>query len=290
MNSPTQLQLNRDLVIRVEEASTRLKAELLWNELPKKPKVAIVLGSGLGIFADRLKNTRVVPYKKIPHMKESAVPGHAGQWVCGTASHGQSLLVAQGRVHGYEGHSLAAVTLHIRMMKALGIEHVILTAATGSVNPEYKPGDFVLLDDHINLMFQTPLTGIFDEALGPRFVDLSEPYSLATNQALVTRVKNVKPTLRLHRGVYAALPGPQYETPAEIRMVHRLGGDVVGMSTVPETIVAKQCGLKVTGMACVTNFGSGLSPGGLNHEEVTATAKLVATDFCWLIEELVKLL
>lgn len=277
---------NRNLLIRVEEAVARVRAELQWESQQPKPEVALVLGSGLGAWADALKDRVVLPYKRVPHMKESAVPGHAGQWVCGTTRTKKRVLVAQGRVHYYEGYDWATVTLHIRIMQGLGIKHVVLTNAAGSVNPGFHPGNFMLLDDHINLTGSSPLRGIVDERLGKRFVDMSEPYCRRTNEALMARAKRSSTPMNLHRGVYIALQGPNYETPAEIRMLHRLGGDAVGMSTAAETIVARQCSMKVTGISCITNYGSGITGNTLSHEEVAAVGKAAAPKFGWLLDEL----
>ena len=290
MSTPELIKKNQMIIQNVAEATQALRTELAWDARAHKPRVAVVLGSGLGLFCDALTNKRTVSFENIPHLPASTVPGHAAHFVVGTTQSGVCLLVAQGRVHAYEGHASDIVTLPIRMMAALGIQHVLLTNAAGSINPNYRPGDFVLLDDHINLTGQSPLTGVFDDALGTRFVDLSEPYVLSVNVALQKKCAADLPDVTVHRGVYMGLSGPSYETPAEVRMLGKLGGDVVGMSTVYETIVAKQCGLKVNGISCVTNLGSGLGTGTLNHMEVADMGKKRAGAFCAILEMATELL
>jgi len=287
MSTKELAEKNRLLIRMVSESTEALKKALNWSTLPTQPKIGIVLGSGLGLFCAGLKDKREVVFTQIPYLPDSAVPGHSAKWVYGVTAKGVPIIVSQGRIHGYDGHESTIVTLPIRILAKLGLKHVVLTNAAGSVNPDYRPGDFVLIDDHINLQVLSPLRGIFDPELGPRFVDLSEPYDLATNTALEALCRKERPAIRLHRGVYCSVHGPQYETRAEIRMIGKLGGDVVGMSTVPETIVAKQCGLKVTALSCVTNFGCGLSSDALDHTHVAAMAQKRAPEFCWLLEELV---
>lgn len=279
-----------DYVAQIVQATNTLKEKLKWSTLSNPPKTAIVLGSGLGAFSESLKNSVAVSYADIPHMPASKVPGHAGQWVCGQTQNRYPVLVAQGRIHYYEGHDYPTVTLPIRMMKELGITHVILTNAAGSVNPTFLPGDFMLLSDHINLTGESPLRGLFGEKLGPQFADMSEPYDRAINTKLLALCKTQKPDLRIHAGVYCGLTGPNYETPAEVKMLGKLGADAVGMSTVPECLVARQAGLKVSGISCITNLGCGLSEQPLNHGEVGDMAKKRAPDFCWVMGEMVSLI
>lgn len=282
MNSLTEQ--NRALAAAVKTATNGLKSALNWDGFAPKPVSAIVLGSGLGAFADALSERLAVPFSSVPGMPSSAVPGHAGQWVIGKTAANVAVLAQQGRIHAYEGHGLPTVTLPVRVLAGLGIKRLLLTNAAGSVNPSYRPGDFVLVDDHINLAAWSPLTGVSGEELGQRFVDMSEPYELASNDSLAKTATEKRPDIRIHRGVYCGVRGPQYETPAEIRMIGKLGGDVVGMSTVPETIVARQCGLKVNCISCVTNFGSGLRPGALSHEDVAEMGRKSAPQFTWLVE------
>lgn len=273
----------------VHEASSSLKTKLKWTTIKQKPLIGLVLGSGLGHFVDDLTEKRIVPYDKIKHQPVSGVSGHAGQWVYGKTTQGHPVLVAQGRVHFYEGHSLFLITLAIRMFKELGVKHVILTNAAGSVNLSFKPGDLMLMDDHINLQFHSPLQGLGD-SLGQRFVGLADAYDKRVNDAVIKICREKHPEISLQRGVYAALPGPQYETPAEIRMLGKLGADAIGMSTIPETIVAKQIGLRVNGVSCITNFGCGLSNVAPNHEEVKEIGKQTAPKFCVVLNEMIEVI
>lgn len=281
---------NNDYALKVNEASQSLEEKLGWKTLKNKPKTAIVLGSGLGKFVSSLQETKIATYSSIKHMPQTAIVGHEGQWVLGLTKNKIPVLVAQGRFHFYEGHSFENVTLPIRMMSHLGLEHLILTNAAGSVNTEFEPGDFMIIKDHLNLTGHSPLTGIFHEDFGPRFVDMSFPYEKKINEALLNRAFKSRPDIKLHHGVYACLMGPQYETPAEIRMLGKLGADAVGMSTVPECIVAKQAGMKVNGISCITNFGSGLADGDISHGDVAETAQNSTPDFCYLLNEMITLI
>ena len=247
-------QKNQDYVALIQEATASLKDKLSWDQLKKKPKVGVVLGSGLGEFTLSLKEKKIVPYREVANMPSSSVSGHAGQWALGATKNNHPILVAQGRYHHYEGHSDQMVTLPIRMMHALGITHVILTNAAASLHLDIQPGDFVLIEDHINLTGHSPLRGVFSENLGPRFVDMSEAYDRALNKTLFEICAKKKPELRMHKGIYCALTGPQYETPAEIRMLQKLGADTVGMSTVPECIAANPTGLTASGHYFIPNY------------------------------------
>ncbi len=214
------------------------------------PRAGIVLGSGLGGFAASIEKQVTIPFAEIPHFASSTVIGHAGALICGEVD-GLPVVAMQGRFHLYEGYSAAQATLPIRVMKGLGIELLILSNASGGLNPQYESGDLVVVDDHINLMFRNPLIGINDDRLGPRLPDMSRPYS----PVWIERVLQIARLLNItaHRGVYAALSGPTYETRAEYRMLRRLGADVVGMSTVPETTVAVHAGIPVLALSIVTN-------------------------------------
>jgi len=227
--------------------------------------VAIVLGSGLGAFADTLDNASTVMYEEIPGWPRSTAVGHAGKFVAGLVN-GVPVAVLAGRAHLYEGYSARDAAFGIRVLDLLGVNTVILTNAAGGVNVVYKPGDLVLISDHINLLGQNPLTGPNDESVGPRFPDMSEAYSKKLRA--VARAAGKAMGLDLREGVYAALPGPSYETPAEIRYLRAIGADLVGMSTVPETIAANHAGLKVLGISCVTNHAAGVGEGKLDHKEV----------------------
>ena len=230
-------------------------------------KLAIVLGSGLGPFVESLEQELVLPYGDVPGLPVSRVPGHAGRFLVAKLA-GHSLLIAQGRVHLYEGWEAGEVTRAVRLMQHIGIETLVLTNAAGTVNPDFPPGDWMMLSDHINLTGQTPLHG------GPNFFDMSEVYSKKLRA--VFRSQATLLGLPLHEGVYAAMPGPQYETPAEIRMLRAIGADAVGMSTVPEAIQARALGLPVAAFSCLTNWGAGLSEDLLNHEEVSEAGKKAA--------------
>lgn len=231
------------------------------------PEVGIVLGSGLGSFTEGMHITEEVPYGDIEGIPASTVPGHAGKFVFGRIA-SRELMVAQGRIHLYEGRSAGDVTAGIRAMAAMGVKWVILTNAAGCLNLEFKPGFWMQIADHINLSGTSPLSG------GPNFVDMTNLYDeVARNQFQVTAERL---GISLYQGVYASVPGPQYETPAEVRMLQRMGADAVGMSTVLEAIQARALGLTVSGFSCLTNWGAGLKPGALSHEEVLDTGKRAA--------------
>jgi purine-nucleoside phosphorylase len=249
-----------DLFDRVEAA-----AHFLQRKVEDPPSIAIVLGSGLGVLADRLTNPITIPYAEIPHFPAPTVHGHRGNLVVGKL--GNTLIAAlQGRFHYYEGHDLEAVTLPVRVMKAFGVKTLILTAATGGIHPDYRPGDLVCLADHLNLIGSNPLRGPNDDRLGLRFPDMTRVYSPGLRKLATEEAARLGLTLR--EGVYACLPGPSYETPAEIRMLRTLGADVVGMSTVPEAIVARHAGLDVLAFALVTNAAAGITGATITHEEV----------------------
>jgi len=227
-------------------------------------KLAIVLGSGLGPFAESLEHEFVVPYGDIEGLPISKVPGHAGRFVVARIA-GHPILIAQGRVHLYEGWSPQEVTKAVRLMHHIGIETLILTNAAGTVNRKFPPGDWMMLSDHLNLTGQTPMHG------GANFFDMTEVYSKRLRHAFWAEASHLG--IPLHEGVYAAMAGPQYETPAEIRMLQVIGADAVGMSTVPEAIQARALGIEVAAFSCLTNWGAGLGQESLHHEEVTAMGK-----------------
>jgi purine-nucleoside phosphorylase len=240
-------------------------ADFIQSRITVLPRVAVVLGSGLGAFADTLENPSTIPYADIPGWPKSTAIGHAGKLVAGIAG-GVPVAVLAGRAHLYEGYTARDAAFGIRALDALGVETVILTNAAGGVNKEYKPGDLILIADHINLLGQNPLTGPNDESVGPRFPDMSEAYSKPLREK--AREVGRQMGLDLREGVYAALPGPSYETPAEIRYLRAIGADLVGMSTVPETIAANHAGMRVLGISCVTNHAAGVIEGKLDHREV----------------------
>lgn len=248
------------------------------------PAVAVVLGSGLGAFADRLRDPQVISYGDIPHFPAVGVRGHAGRLVVGRLREGGPRVAAlAGRVHLYEGHSPAQVVHPVRTLWRWGVRGLMLTNAAGGINPELSPGDLMLIVDHINMTGTNPLVGPADPRLGPRFPDMSAAYDPELCDDLRAGAKAAGVTLR--EGVYTGLAGPSYETPAEIRMLSILGGDAVGMSTVAEVIAARHAGLRVCGVSCITNLAAGLSAEPLDHAEVEATAGEARSDFIALLEE-----
>jgi purine-nucleoside phosphorylase len=249
------------------------------------PTVGLVLGSGLGGFADRLQKPVAIEYRDIPQFPMSGVVGHAGRLVIGEL-HGKVIAAMQGRVHYYEGHDLVKVTYPIRTLVLLGVKTLILTNAAGGVNPKYMPGELVVIGDHLNLFADSPLRGDNDERLGPRFPDMT--YAYAPELRDLARRAGTAIGVTLREGVYAGMTGPQYETPSEVRMLRILGADLAGMSTVPETIVANHMGARVLGISCVTNMAAGITGAKLTHDEVTKTAGRARVTFERLLEEILK--
>lgn len=245
---------------------------------PVRAPLGIVLGSGLGGLADVIEDARSVPYARLPHLAASTVVGHAGQLVTGKWQ-GRDVVVLAGRIHRYEGHDFEQVAMPVRLLAALGVGTLIVTNAAGGVNTRLHPGDLMLISDHINLQGGSPLTGPNDDRLGPRFPDMTQAYDAGLRD--LARGVAQQAGIALQEGVYVALPGPSYETPAEIRMLAALGGDAVGMSTVPEVIAARHMGVRVLGLSCITNMGAGLGDGLLDHAHVgvvagQATARMIA--------------
>lgn len=247
-------------------------AQFLLSQTPFRPKIGLVLGSGLGAFADTLTDATRVPYALIPTFPRSTAIGHAGQMVIGKSG-GVAVAAMQGRVHLYEGYSAREVTFPIRVFARMGIGAVVLTNAAGGINLRYQQGALVAIRDHLNLQGQNPLVGANDERFGPRFPDMSEAYSKAYLVAAQAEAKRLGITL--HDGIYAALLGPSYETPAEIRYLRTIGADLVGMSTVPEVLAARHMGIKVLAISCVTNMAAGIVDQPINHEEVLVTGQKV---------------
>jgi purine-nucleoside phosphorylase len=237
-----------------------------------RPRLAVVLGSGLGSFVKSLEQATVVPYGSIPHFPVTTAVGHPGELALGL-SQGVPLVVMAGRVHYYEGYSMAQVVFPIRVLGRLGVKVLILTNAAGSVNTTYKPGELMVIEDHINLMGTNPLIGANEDQLGPRFFDMSEPYDPALREIAERACWKAGVTVR--RGVYLAVSGPSYETPAEIRMARAVGADAVGMSTVPEVIAARHLNLRVLGLSCITNMAAGVLKKKLDHQEVLAVGERV---------------
>lgn len=250
-------------------------------KLTEKPTIGLVLGSGLGVLADEIENPTVIPYQEIPGFTVSTVVGHKGQLVIGKLQ-GKQVVAMQGRFHYYEGHDLADVVFPIRIMKLLGVETLIVTNAAGGINESYRPGDLMLIKDHINLTGRNPLIGPNDDSLGTRFPDMSEAYSKRLRE--LAKSVAAEQSIQLQEGVYVGLLGPSYETPAEIRMLRILGGDAVGMSTVPEVIVAKHMQMEVLGISCISNMAAGILEQPLSHEEVMETTEKVKAEFLGLVQ------
>ena len=249
----------------------------------RKVDLAVVLGSGLGGFVDCLEDQVVIPYADIEGFPTSSVHGHAGNLVFGKLK-GKDLVVMQGRIHYYECGDLKRVTFPMRVLRCLGCTKVIVTNAAGAVNPDFNAGELMIITDHINFMqASSALVGPNDDKLGPRFPDMTEAY----NKDMTDKIRQSAKVLGLHvrEGVYAAFHGPEYETPAEVRMAQRIGADAVGMSTVPEVLVANHMGMLVAGISCLTNKGAGLSSTKLNHMEVMATGRKIAATFVALLTE-----
>jgi purine-nucleoside phosphorylase len=260
---------------RAEEAAAYVRERIAVT-----PRVAIVLGSGLGSFADSIENATAIPYTEIPHFPRPTVDGHSGRLVTGTLS-GTAVVVMQGRVHAYEGYSPEEVTFPVRMLGRLGIGTLIVTNAAGGIRLDMQQGQLVLLSDHINMTGRNPATGPNDERFGLRFFDMSEAYS----KRLRALAQSVMP---LAEGVYVCVPGPSYETPAEIRAFRTLGADLVGMSTVHEVIVARHMGIEVLGISCVTNMAAGIQNQPIHHLEVMETGARAQRQLSALLAGLLK--
>lgn len=249
------------------------------------PKIALILGSGLGALADEVQNPVKIKYHEIPAFKQSSIDGHVGQLVIGKLM-GKEVLIMQGRIHYYEGYAIQEIVFPIKVMKKLGIEKLIITNAAGAVNSSFNVGDLMFITDHINLMGTNPLIGKNDNSLGTRFPDMTQVY----DKKFLKLAQDCAEKLKIHtaKGVYAAECGPSYETPAEVKMLESIGADAVGMSTVPEAIVANYCGMKILGISCLTNFAAGIRDEKLCHEEVMAAGDKVREEFSALVKEIVK--
>lgn len=267
-------------VQKIKESSDYIK-----SKIDIIPEIGLILGSGLGVLADEIENPVAIPYHDIPNFPVSTVAGHKGQLVIGQIE-GKNVVAMQGRFHYYEGYKMQDVTFPVRVMKQLGVQKLVVTNAAGGVNTEFEAGDLMIIDDHINFMFDNPLIGPNDESFGVRFPDMSQAYS----KNLRDKAKKVASDLdiKLQNGVYTGFTGPTYETPAEIKMVRFFGGDAVGMSTVPEVIVANHSGIEVLGISCITNMAAGILPQPLSHDEVIETTNLVQAKFLALVKQIVK--
>jgi purine-nucleoside phosphorylase len=268
-----------DVYERAEETASHIR-----SRCGALPETAIVLGSGLGDFADRLTDAMSAAYAALPHWPAASVVGHSGRLVIGNLGSRRVAALA-GRAHFYEGHHLSTVTFAVRVMGRLGVRQVILTNAAGGINTSFAQGALMLIDDHINLLGSNPLIGPNDDRFGVRFPDMSEVYSARLRR--VADEAAAAAGVPVKHGVYVATPGPSYETPAEIRFFRAIGADAVGMSTVPEAIAARHMGLDVLGISCITNMAAGVLPGPLNHDEVLATTTRVRGSFIALLEAVV---
>lgn len=276
MTHPTQTS---DLFARAKAT-----ADLLREKITALPKIALILGSGLGALAEELTDATTIHYSEIPGFPVSAVEGHAGELVFGDLD-GVQVVVMKGRAHYYEGWTMEEVTFPIRVFSLLGIEHLVVTNSAGGVNADYVPGDLMIISDHINLTGQNPLRGPNEADFGLRFPDMSDPYDSSLRE--MVRAIGQELELDIKEGVYAGVTGPSYETPAEVRMIQIIGGDAVGMSTVPEVIVANHCEMMVAGISCITNMAAGLSDQKLTHDEVKETADRVRETFVDVVRRLV---
>jgi purine-nucleoside phosphorylase len=265
-----------DDFVRAEEA-----AQFILARTQERPRIAVVLGSGLGSFADELRDATAIAYEDIPHFPRSTAIGHAGRFVIGKVD-GLPLAVMQGRVHLYEGYSASEVAFPIRVFARMGIRAVVLTNAAGGINLEYREGALVVVSDHINLQVQNPLSGPNDDRLGLRHPDLTDAYNTQFRQFALEESPNLAGNV--HEGIYAAVAGPNFETPSEIRFLRTIGADLVGMSTVPEVIAARHAGLEVLAISCVTNMAAGITGEKITAEEVVETGERVRGKFLALLK------
>lgn len=268
-----------------QQDAAKAAAAYVQQQMKHTPEIGLILGSGLGVLANEIEEPVIIPFDQIPGFPVSTVEGHAGQLVLGTLE-GKQVLAMQGRFHYYEGYNLQQVTLPVRMMKHLGLEKIIVTNAAGGVQTTFKPGDLMLITDHINFTGTNVLIGPNDSAMGVRFPDMSQAYTPGL-QKLALRVAEQQ-GVDLKQGVYVGVVGPSYETPAEIRMLRVLGADAVGMSTVPEVIVAVHSGIQVLGISCITNMASGILDQPLSHDEVMETAEIAKDKFLKLVKGIIK--
>ena len=276
------------MVERMASTSLYERAEhatrIIRSRISVEPRIAVVLGSGLGGFADDFEDSVAIAYEDIPGFVRSTAQGHAGRLVIGTID-SVPVLAMQGRVHYYEGYSLEEVTFPIRTFGLLGVKTLVLTNAAGGINVQLTQGALMVISDHLNLMGVNPLRGVNDERFGPRFPDMTAVYSPELQELVVEEAKAINVEVR--RGIYGALSGPSYETPAEIHLLRNLGADAVGMSTVPEAIVARHMGIEVLGISCITNMAAGISDEPIRHEEVMATGDRVRATFTELLQRVI---
>ena len=272
----------REEMERIERA-----AAFLRDRVPVIPRVCLVLGSGLGDYAERMERAAVIPYGEIPGFPEPTVPGHAGKLHVGLL-HGVPAAFMQGRFHYYEGHDIADVVFPVRVLRRLGADTLLLTTAAGGINADFRPGDLMAIEDHLNFTGVNPLRGRNLDDLGPRFPDMSQCWTKELRELLLEAGERAGVPLR--RGVYAYMTGPSFESPAEIRALRTMGADAVGMSTVPEAIAARHAGMRVAGISCVSNMAAGMLDQPLTHEEVLETGERVKGAFQRLLDEVFRLL
>ncbi len=272
----------KKLMARIDDAK-----KYIMKQTGQTPVLGVILGSGLGKLAEKVENATIIPYKEIPHFPVSTVQGHSGKLMIGTIS-SQPVMVLQGRFHYYEGYEMYDVTFPVRVMRSMGINGLLVTNAAGGINTDYQPGDLIIIKDHINLMGNNPLRGANLSSQGPRFPDMSEAYNADWREKALSLMK--EKGIQPQEGVYAAVSGPSYETPAEIRYLRTIGADLVGMSTVPEVIVANHARMRVLGISCVTNMAAGILKQKLNHAEVIQTTEKIERLFVDYVQSLVGVL
>ncbi|OWZ83987.1 purine-nucleoside phosphorylase [Natranaerobius trueperi] len=255
------------------------------DKIEKTPEAGLILGSGLGSLAEEVDNVEYIPYKDIPHFPESTVKGHKGRLAIGTLE-GKQVMAMQGRFHYYEGYSMKEVTLPVRVMQALGIDKVIVTNAAGGIDKNFSVGGLMLIQDHINFFGDNPLIGKNEDRFGTRFPDMTYAYNPELREVAKKAADQL--SINLYEGVYMGVPGPSYETPAEINMARTLGASSVGMSTIPEVIVANHAGMKVLGISCITNMAAGILDKRLTHEEVQEVTTRVKEEFQQLVKTTLK--
>ena len=270
-----------NLMEKINEAK-----QFIEQSVTEKPQIGLILGSGLGVLADEIESPVKIKYSDIPHFPVSTVEGHEGQFVIGNLK-GKRVIAMQGRFHYYEGYTMQEVTFPIRVLKAIGVEHLILTNAAGGLNETFEGGTLMLITDQINIMGISPLIGKNESELGPRFPDASSIYNPEFNQRILEEAKALN--IELKQGVYFYFTGPAYETPAEVRLAKMLGGDAVGMSTAPEALVATHMGMKVSGISCITNMAAGIQKTALNHQEVVEVANRVQNTFIKLVNKIIEI-
>lgn len=269
----------------MELKALKESVEYIKGFIKEVPEIGLILGSGLGDMADNVEEKVIIKYSNVPNLPESTVHGHAGQFVFGKYN-GKNVVMMQGRFHFYEGNKMEDTALPVYILKQLGVKNIIVTNAAGGVNTSFVPGDLMIIEDQINMSGSNPLIGKNFEEIGPRFPDMSRPY----DRELIKLAESISTKLNIatKKGVYVMMSGPSYETPAEVRMVRIIGGDAVGMSTVPEVIAANHCGLKVLGISCITNMAAGILDQPLNHAEVIETSNKVKKEFISLVGEIIR--